>query len=164
MCTCCIYVYVLCAVLSCSAMSDSPRPQGLWPNRLLCGILQARILEWVAIPFSRGTFLIQGLNLGLLHCRQITLPSEPPGKPLFICRRVKILWINKCHGKVELTFIFCLLIYLPTCLLSYQIRNVPSINLSVLQIWIHLNVVTTPWHGCSHYPYFIDKESGHRVT
>jgi len=32
-------------------------------------ILQARILEWVAIPFFRGIFLTQGLNLGLLHCK-----------------------------------------------------------------------------------------------
>ena len=30
--------------------------------------------------FLQGIFLTQGLNLGLLHCRQ-TLPSEPPGKP-----------------------------------------------------------------------------------
>ena len=35
------------------------------------GILQARILEWVAIAFSRGIFPIQGSNPGLLHCRQI---------------------------------------------------------------------------------------------
>ena len=28
----------------------------------------------------QGIFLTQGLNPGLLHCRQ-TLPSEPPGKP-----------------------------------------------------------------------------------
>ena len=35
------------------------------------GILQARILEWVAFPFSKGTFLAQRANLGLLHCRQI---------------------------------------------------------------------------------------------
>ena len=35
------------------------------------GILQARILEWVAMPSSRGIFLTQGLNLGLLHCRRI---------------------------------------------------------------------------------------------
>ena len=35
------------------------------------GILQARILEWVAISFSSGFFSTQGLNLGLLHCRQI---------------------------------------------------------------------------------------------
>ena len=34
------------------------------------GILQARILEWVAIPFSRGwIFPTQGSNLGLLNCR-----------------------------------------------------------------------------------------------
>ena len=35
------------------------------------GILQARILEWIAISFSRGIFLTQELNPGLLHCRQI---------------------------------------------------------------------------------------------
>jgi len=33
------------------------------------GILQARILEWVAIPSSRGIFPTQELNPGLLHCR-----------------------------------------------------------------------------------------------
>ena len=32
------------------------------------GILQARILEWVAMPSSRGS---SRLNLGLMHCRQI---------------------------------------------------------------------------------------------
>ena len=35
------------------------------------GILQARILGWVAIPFLRGIFMIQGSNLDHLHCRQI---------------------------------------------------------------------------------------------
>ena len=29
----------------------------------------------------QGLFLTQGVNPGLLHCRQISLPSEPPGKP-----------------------------------------------------------------------------------
>ena len=33
------------------------------------GILQARILEWIAIPFSRGFFPTQGSNPGLLHFR-----------------------------------------------------------------------------------------------
>ena len=42
------------------------------------GIFQARVLEWVAILFSREIFLTQGLNLGLLHCRQTPLTSEPP--------------------------------------------------------------------------------------
>ena len=35
---------------SCSDMSDS-----CWPHELVHGILQARILEWVAFPFSRGS-------------------------------------------------------------------------------------------------------------
>ena len=38
---------------------------------IVCGILQARILEWVAFLFSKRIFLAQGLNPGLLHCRQI---------------------------------------------------------------------------------------------
>ena len=41
------------------------------PGSSVHGILQARILEWVTIPFSRGIFSTQGLNVGLLHCRWI---------------------------------------------------------------------------------------------
>ena len=41
------------------------------PGSSVYGILQARILEWVAISFSQGIFPIQGWNLSLLHCRQI---------------------------------------------------------------------------------------------
>ena len=40
------------------------------PGSSVHGVLQARILEWIAISFSRGIFLTQGLNLcllGLLH-------------------------------------------------------------------------------------------------
>ena len=35
------------------------------------GILQARILEWVAIPFYRGSSQPRDFNPGLLDCRQI---------------------------------------------------------------------------------------------
>ena len=40
------------------------------PGSSLHGILQARVLEWVAISFSRGIFPTQGSNPGLLHSRQ----------------------------------------------------------------------------------------------
>ena len=40
------------------------------PGSSVHGILQARILEWVAVPFSR-IFPTQESNLGLLHCRKI---------------------------------------------------------------------------------------------
>ena len=48
------------------------------------GILQARILEWVAMPSSRGVFLTQRSNphlLRLLYWQAGSLPLVPPGKP-----------------------------------------------------------------------------------
>ena len=45
------------------------------PGSSVQGILQGRMLEWVAIPFSREVFPTQGsnlsLNLSLPHCEQI---------------------------------------------------------------------------------------------
>ena len=53
-------------VLSLSFMSDLLKPHGLQPIR----ILQARILEWVAIPFSSGSSRLRDLTW-VLHCRWI---------------------------------------------------------------------------------------------
>ena len=58
-----------------SAVSDSLQPLGL-----IHGILQARILEWVAFPFSRGS------SQPRIKSRSPTLqvdslPAEPQGKP-----------------------------------------------------------------------------------
>ena len=41
------------------------------PGSSLHGILQARILEWVAIFLLQGIFPTQGSNLGLPHSRQM---------------------------------------------------------------------------------------------
>ena len=50
------------------------------------GILQARILEWVAFPFSRGSSQhrdqTQGSNPGLPHCRQILYQLSHKGSPV----------------------------------------------------------------------------------
>ena len=46
------------------------------------GIFQARIVEWVAISFSRRSSLIQGLNLGLLHCKQTLYHLSHQGSPI----------------------------------------------------------------------------------
>ena len=51
------------------------------PGSSVHGILQARALEWVAIPFSRGIFLTQGSNPGLPHCRQILHQLSHQGSP-----------------------------------------------------------------------------------
>ena len=56
----CYLLRTLCDLTDCS-------PPGSSVHR----ILQARILEGVAVPFSREIFPIQGSNLGLLHCGQV---------------------------------------------------------------------------------------------
>ena len=45
-------------------------PMGCLPGSSIHGILQARILEWMAISFSRGSSHPRDLNPGLPHCRQ----------------------------------------------------------------------------------------------
>ena len=64
-----------------SIMSNSFRPHGLQPARLsVYGILQARILEWAAIP-SSGDLPDPGIEPGSPALHADSLPSEPPGKP-----------------------------------------------------------------------------------
>ena len=55
------------------------------PASSVHGILQARILEWVAIPFSRGSSQL-GIEPASLHWQADSLPLEPPGKPEKILR------------------------------------------------------------------------------
>ena len=100
---CCCLVTQLCSAL-CDPMDCSS------PGSSVRGILQARILEWVAISSSRessrprdwtwvspgkntgvgchlflqGIFLTQGLNPGLLHCRQTLYPCATREAPLVI--------------------------------------------------------------------------------
>ena len=51
------------------------------PGSSVHGILQARILDWVAISFSRGS-PEPGLKPESPTRQTDSLPSEPPGKPL----------------------------------------------------------------------------------
>ena len=50
------------------------------PGSSVHGSLQAKILEWVAMPSSRGSSH-QGLNPGLLHCRRILYYLSHQGSP-----------------------------------------------------------------------------------
>ena len=51
------------------------------PGSSVHGVLQARILEWAAISFSRGTSQPR-IEPGSPTLQADSLPSEPPGKPL----------------------------------------------------------------------------------
>ena len=50
------------------------------PGSSVHGILDTRILEWVAVPFSRG-FSNPGIELRSSALQAGSLPSKPPGKP-----------------------------------------------------------------------------------
>ena len=51
----CVYMYVLCLVAQLCLTLCDPMDYSL-PAPLSIGILQARILEWFAMPSSRGSF------------------------------------------------------------------------------------------------------------
>ena len=68
-------------VLSCFSLVQLCNPLDRSPPETpLHGILQTRILEWVAKLFSRGSSQPQ-LNCCLLHWQTRSLPLVPPGKP-----------------------------------------------------------------------------------
>jgi len=108
------------------------------PGSSVHWILQARILEWVAIPFSRRSFLPQRLNPGLLYYRQILLPTEPPGKPLALLGKGQFpfdAWVSTeellgslfaCFGGAVFTFEACL--FLPSTLCSTLFWLSSSVN------------------------------------
>ena len=102
-----------CPIL-CNPMDCSP------PGSSVHGLLQARILEWVSISFSRGIFLTQGLNLSLLHCKQILYCLSHRESPYFYSRQqcpptyllfqtshtwVTPLWAMRCKQKQNPTVI-----------------------------------------------------------
>ena len=76
--------------VSCSVMSNPLR---------LHGISQARILEWVAIPFSKGSSLPRNqTQVGLLHYRQILNWLTHQGSPTWSFRWTNfptlLLWLQ----------------------------------------------------------------------
>ena len=78
----CVYAlsHLLCPTL-CNAMDCGQ------PGSSVHGILQARILEWIAMPSSQGTFPTQGSILSLLHFRQFLYhwtTEEAPWSPITI--------------------------------------------------------------------------------
>ena len=65
--------------LSSSCSSSNPMDLST-PGSSVYGIVRARLLEWVAIPFSRGSSRLRdGTRVSCIAAD--SLPSEPPGKP-----------------------------------------------------------------------------------
>ena len=102
---------------SCPVLWD---PMGCRPSRSsVHGILQARILEWIAISFLQKSFLIQGSNPGHLHCRQILYCLSHQGGPVIwdhLPNKVVVVqslssiqlfvtpWTRACHAPLSMEF------------------------------------------------------------
>ena len=70
-------------------MSDSLQPHGRsLPGPSILGIFQARVLEWVAISFSRGSSQPRDRTWSPA-LQADALPSEPRGKPQDFRRRTQ---------------------------------------------------------------------------
>ena len=98
------------------------------PGSLVHEILQARILEWTAIPFSRGIFLTQGSNphlLRLLHWQMGSLPLVPPRNHRYIQSKLQLKWskIPKGFRHLYLGIRFSTRVGLMILLIRKQIRT-----------------------------------------
>ena len=70
------------AAQPCLTLSDSMDCSP--PDFSIHRIFQARILEWVAISFSRGIFPTQGSNSGVPHCKRILYQLSHKGSPIIL--------------------------------------------------------------------------------
>ena len=83
----------------CVCVHHSVLSHSLWPHSLspsgssIHGILQARILKWVAIPFLQGIFPMQADSL----------PSESPAKPIYISHII-MADMHYCTAETNTTF------------------------------------------------------------
>ena len=91
-------IQLLIVVVFCSVMSDSLRPHGLRPARLLC--------PWDSLGKNTGVdchsllqriFLTQGSNLGLLCCRQILYHLSYKEDP-YSCQQSANQRKEMCHN------------------------------------------------------------------
>ena len=71
-----------CAMLACSVVSDSLRPHGLYPARLLCPWASPGKNDGVGCHFPlQGITPTQGLSPGLPHCQRILYCLSHQGNP-----------------------------------------------------------------------------------
>ena len=98
---------------------------------LSMGILQARTLECIAMPFSRGFFPPQGSNSGLLHCRRILYQLSHKGSPsngdLLIIHIVIIvvMVVDSRRDRDEYNFPACFMIFPCSPTMAFPSPNAP---------------------------------------
>ena len=159
-------------LVSCSVMFDSLWPHGLYPlGSSVHGIFQARILEWVAIAFSRGSsqprdwtwvscigrWLLYHWAIGeaqiIVISNQtqlfwkVALLCPLSGKLLVLCWAVSYLALPNSAQASPLS---SLCSFLPLCYLTHLmvITSYPHVSLSRLSNWA-ATPLTLTWHQLS---------------
>ena len=101
----------LSCIWLCDPMDYNP------PDSSVLGILPARILEWVPTP-SPGDIPTQGLNRGLLHCKQILYHQSHQGSPIVV-----VMAILKTTNTI--VFFICARKYIKhfTCIILLNLLN-----------------------------------------
>ena len=96
----------LCEPMDCSPAGSSGQ-----------GILRTRILEWVAISFSRGSSQPR-IKLRSPTLQANSLPPEPPGEPIFCSGWIKMSrkwWQPKSQASGTTSFVYIALQVQSTC-------------------------------------------------
>ena len=125
---------VVSVTQSCPTLCN-PMDCGL-PGSSVHGILQARILEWVAIPFSRGSSRPSGIKSRSPALQADSLLSGPP-RNITICK----VWLQEImrnpETEAKFTISFSVSLFVPP-------TSPPSLFLSLfLPLYLSLTQVTT---------------------
>ena len=110
---------VCCVTQSCPTFCDPMdcSPPGFSVHR----ILQTRILEWVAMPSSKGFSQPRGSsNLGLPHCRQVLYGMSHPGSPHGLCNKYMF---GAWNYPTLCLFLSCKNTVWRTCFYFYFLKN-----------------------------------------
>ena len=113
------------------------------PKSSVHGILQARILEWVAIPFSRRPSW-PGMELGSSAWQADSLLSEPWGKPMTnlhsILKNRDISFLTKVH--LVKAMVFPVVMY--GCE-SWTIKKAEHRRIDAFKLWCWRRLLRAPW-------------------
>ena len=108
------------------------------PGSSVYGILQERILEWVAIPFPKGIFPTQGLNPCLLHCR---------GNLYHLSHQGSLVQLHKPHALEAVPAPGCHISQV-SCVVDYWLACLSHRTMSLLRIKTGSlsSLYYRPWH------------------
>ena len=113
------------------------------PGSSIHGILQVRIIEWVAHSLLQGIFPTHGLNLGLLHCSEGRFLTVWATREALRCIKMSLVTLMLFTRDISI------FTYIPSCLplVLVSVKIPQSIKFKVLKNFLLRRL---PWlaNGC----------------